>query len=211
MEIARGLITELDAPKAKAKAILPDMDDMETDWLPVLQTFTKGAASYAMPRVGQQVYVVFLDDQALEGLIIGGRYSEKSPPPESVALPDCYWSLEDGTKIHLKPDEIIIETPGNLTAKADGDANVAVGANATITVGGAADLTAGGAVTVESGSIAKIKASEITLDASTVKITGALEVANTAKITADATIGGKSFLAHVHTSAQPGTPTSPPN
>ena len=210
MEIARGLITKIDPKNAKAKAKLPDMEALETDWLPVLQTFTKGAASYAMPRIGQQVYVVFLDEHAKEGLIIGGRYSQKNKPPEALTKDDLYWSLEDGTKIRLTPNQIIIETPGNLTAKASGDANITIGGSVTAKIGGDANITVGGSITAESGGATKLKAPQITLDAPTVQITGKLQVTGTVQ-TMDAISSGKSFLTHVHTSALPGIPTSPPN
>jgi phage baseplate assembly protein V len=195
IDCVRGTITQLDPAEVKAKAKLPDMGGIETDWLPVMQTLTKAANSYTMPRIGQQVYIIFMDEHATEGVIIGGRYSKKSPPPNGVAQDDCYLSLEDGTKIHIKPGEIHIETPGDITLKAAGDL--------TADVGGSAAIKTGGAVTVEAGGNATIKASQITLDAPLVKVTGNIE-------TQDVISSGKSFLTHKHTSSQPGTPTTPP-
>ena len=197
MIAAIGIISDTDAAKAKAKAKLPDRGGIETDWLPVLQLFTLGAMSYAMPRLGQQAYVVLFGETAADGFIFGSRYSSPEPPPRAAAEPDWYLALEDGTKIHLiKDGGISVETPGTATIKAGGD----IAAEA----GGSAKIKAAGALDAEAGGNATIKAAEIKLDAPLVKITGALEVAQ------DATIGGKAYLPHRHASAAPGSPTSTP-
>jgi phage baseplate assembly protein V len=243
MQGYRGLVKELKPGECKAKAILPDLDNLETDWLPVPQTFTHGARSWAMPRIGQQVYIFFLDDEHLDGLIFAGRYSQKDKAPEMDA-PDLLWELEDGTRIHAAPGLIEIETPGDVKVKADGDieaeADGAIKAKAQ-SIEAEATTTAtikALTITAEATANATIKAVAITLDAPAVTCTGSLTVAGgimagggtmtatqaltitapsitlNAPVTAtdvttpSANIGGKPFLAHIHTA--PNGPTSPP-
>jgi phage baseplate assembly protein V len=195
MQIIRGVITQLDPKAVKAKAELPDMDGMETDWLPVPQFFTVGAKSFHLPRKDEQCYVFFLDAEGIDGFIVLSRYSQKATPPDGVAEKDFYLSLEDGTKLHLTEGFLKIETPGDIQAKAGG--------NAKIEAGGAATVKASEA-TIETSGKTTIKANEIALDAPLVKISGKLEVA------VDAEIGGKQFLVHKHTCAAAGSPSTPP-
>jgi len=180
----RGFITALDPKTVKAKAKLTAHDDMETDWLPVPQIFTTGARAFYLPRIGQQAYVFFLDDEGLQdGFILCARYSEKHQPPDGVGEKDFYLSLEDGTRIHLAPKKITIETPGDITAKASGkieakaDGDITAKSGAAIEAEAKTSITAKApTVTVQATISATIKAPAITLDAPAVSITGSLAV-----------------------------------
>jgi len=201
MHIYRGLITEVDKNTVKAKAKLPDLDDIETDWLPVPQIWTHQAKAFHLPRIGQQTYIFFLDDEHLDGFILGGRYSDKDKPPAppEITPDDLYFCLEDGTKLRLSKNLIDLYTPGHIKATAEG--------NITAEAAGNINATAGGSATLKAGTI--------TLDATTVTITGALTVQSTIDATdiitaPDATLAGKIFSAHKHTSAPSGSPTTPP-
>jgi phage baseplate assembly protein V len=187
----RGFITDVDTAKVKAKAKLTANDDMETDWLPVPQIFTAGARAFYLPRIGQQAYIFFLDDEGLQdGFILCARYSEKHTPPDGLAKEDFYLSLEDGTLIRLALGKVTVETPGdiaakaggNIEAKADGDitakaqnitakATMAIEADAGTTIEAKA-LT----ITAQATAAATIKAPAITLDSAAVTITGNLIV-----------------------------------
>jgi phage baseplate assembly protein gpV len=195
----RGLITAVDAKEVKAKAVLPDLDGLETDWLPVPQIWTHGAQAFALPRKGQQAFVFFLDDAHLDGFIMAGRYSAKDRPPDCEA-PDLLFLLEDGTKILAKPGLVAIETPGDITAKAGGDAKIRATGSVEAKAGGDAKVQADGSIEAKAGAsikaqagasieakagttlmaqataMATIKAPAITLDAPLVTVTGALSV-----------------------------------
>jgi phage baseplate assembly protein V len=99
----RGSITDTDPKEAKARATLPDLGGIETDWLPVPQILTHGASAFQLPRVGQQAYVFFLDDEHADGLILSGRYSDKDRPPADLRPEDLYFGFEDGTAVRFAP------------------------------------------------------------------------------------------------------------
>jgi len=180
MEGYRGLITAVDAAQAKARAQLPDMDQIETDWLPVAQTWTHAARSFALPRIGQQAFVFFLDQDLQDGLILAGRYSDKDKAPPDLAPEDLYFRLEDGTRIQIAKGNgplgavIEIETPGavivkasknieahtkaDLIATAAGDLIASVKGDAVLDIGGNLQADAGGAIMATAGSSATIEA-----------------------------------------------------
>ena len=205
MQLHRGIIIELKPDEAKARAILPAMDGMETDWLPVAQHWTHRGATYQMPRMDQQVYVIYAADHAADGLILASLYSQKHPvptPKEGLEADSYFISTADGTKLHIKPGYVYISTPGDIEAEAKG--TITASAAGAIHAETKSSLTAKAAssATVEAGSQATIKAPQITLDAPQVTITGALKVAN------DAVISGKSFLGHRHGGVMSGTSTT---
>lgn len=176
----RGLVHQVQGYRVRVK--FPDLDGLITDWLPVAQLVTLGARSFLMPRQGAQV-VVLLDEHGEDGVVLPGIYSQADPPPGCDAAA-FYLEQEDGTKLILEAGKITLDTPGDLVAKAGGQATV--------------------------------EAPQITLKGS-VKIEGSLEVSDAVdlksglKVANDATISGKSFLTHTHTSSSPGSPTTPPN
>jgi phage baseplate assembly protein V len=233
----RGLITKVDPKTVKVKAVLPDMEGIETDWLPVPQLFTTGALAFHLPRVGQQAFIFYLDDENIDGFILGGRYSEKHPPPEDLKPNDLYMEFEDGTKIHVfVGSRVQIETPGdiqaiaggNVTIQADCHIQATADGNLTATIGGTATIEADGAITAKTKSSltaeatgnATLKAPQITLDASAVSITGTLKVDGAlstpsasisgALTAGTALIGGSPYAAHIHTAPPSGGPTTPP-
>ena len=179
----RGIVKQVDAAAFKARVQLPDEDGILTDWLPVLAVCALGARLRALPRLESQV-VVLLDEHGEDGAVLGGVYSQADPAPAGGALL-VDLEMEDGTRITLDPDAslVAVDTPGTLTAKA--------GQAATLE---APAITLKGPVTIE-GTLA------VTENATLQK---ALTVSN------DATIGGKAFLQHKHTSAPSGSPTSVP-
>jgi len=173
----RGFITAVDPEKVKAKAKVTANDDMETDWLPVPQIFTTGARAFYLPRIGQQAYIFFLDDEGLQdGFILCARYSDKHKPPDGLAKEDFYLSLEDGTLIRLALGKITIETPGDIVAKSGGDIEAKADGNIKAEAALSIEAKAGTTLTAEAKLTATIKATAITLDAPAVSITGSLAV-----------------------------------
>jgi len=103
--------------------------------------------------------------------------------------------------------DLVAEVDGTATLHVVGDVVVTGDANVTATIKGDLQATVDGNAT--------LKAAKIVLDGpvectGTFKATGAAEFGDTLSTTGDATIAGKSFVGHTHTSAASGSPTSPP-
>jgi len=210
--------------------------------LPVAQILTHGARSFAMPRIKQQVFVLFFDDEWDDGVVFSGRYDAADDPPPKETPPlaekDLFLDVEGGSFIRVTPKDggadvsakatgvVNVEVDASLNAKAsivsvkvdeaavvDSQKGVEVKANNAIQVESNTKVLLGAAkraatVTLSASSVV-IEAPSITLKGA-VKIDGPLTATQTVAVTGDATIGGKSFLQHVHTSAAPGVSTLPP-
>lgn len=75
-----GLVSQVDDAKGLARCKLPDLDDLETYWLRVLQRGTGTNKDYWMPDVGDQVMIV-ADENLEDGCILGAIYSDADQPP----------------------------------------------------------------------------------------------------------------------------------
>jgi phage baseplate assembly protein V len=144
----RGLITATDPKEVKAKIALHDLDGIETGWLPVPQMWTHGAGAFHLPRVGQQAYAFFLDEEHIDGLILSGRYSDKDRPAADLSADDLYLGFEDGTAVHFAPSPdpqeslIATRTPGALTITAGKNIEIASAANISAAAKGSIALVA---------------------------------------------------------------------
>ncbi|MCX8016412.1 MAG: phage baseplate assembly protein V [Rhodocyclaceae bacterium] len=75
-----GIVTALDATTQRVRVRLPDLDDLETHWLPVLSFRTRRDRITHLPDVGEHV-AVLLDPQGENGLVLGALYSARDPAP----------------------------------------------------------------------------------------------------------------------------------
>lgn len=75
-----GIVSQVDDKKGWARCKLPDLDNLETYWLKVLQRNTKDNQVYWMPDVDEQVMII-CDENLEEGCILGALYSEADKPP----------------------------------------------------------------------------------------------------------------------------------
>ncbi len=75
-----GIVSQVDDKNGWARCKLPDLDNLETYWLKVLQRNTKDNQEYWMPDVDEQVMVI-ADENLEEGCILGAIYSEADRPP----------------------------------------------------------------------------------------------------------------------------------
>jgi phage baseplate assembly protein V len=75
----KGIVAEI-GDMGRVRVRLPEYDDLITDWLPVVQSATLGARTWAVPRVDTQVVV--LAGLGLEdAVVLGAIYSQPDPPP----------------------------------------------------------------------------------------------------------------------------------
>jgi phage baseplate assembly protein V len=75
-----GIVTALDATTHRVRVRLPDLDDLETYWLPVLAIRTHRDRVEQLPDVGDHV-AVLLDPHGEDGVVLGALYSARDPAP----------------------------------------------------------------------------------------------------------------------------------
>lgn len=151
---AFGIVTAVDAGRGWARARLPEYDNLETAFLPVLQRRTHRDKALDLPDVGEQV-ALLLDLRGEDGVILGAIWSEVAPVPQTDGADVDVRRYADGTVLRYD------RTAHRLTADVQGEIVAACT--------GKADVTAEGPARVES------KAA-LTLAAPTITMRGALSM-----------------------------------
>lgn len=151
---AFGIVTAVDAGRGWARASLPEYDNLETAFLPVLQRRTHRDKALNLPDVGEQV-VLLLDLRGEDGVILGAIWSEVDPVPQTGGPDVDVRRYADGTVLRYD------RATHRLTADVQGEIVAACT--------GKADVTAEGPARVES------KAA-LTLAAPTITMRGALSM-----------------------------------
>jgi phage baseplate assembly protein V len=173
-------------------------DNLVTQWLPVLMQSVGHNKFYALPDTGDQVAVAMQDADI--GVVLGAFYSATQDTPAGVS-----------------GDVSMLEFPDGVSVKYDRSSK-------ELTITGEAKIS------VEADTV-NVKANTIEIEASTehtgnVKINGNLEVNGSMSGSGNLTVDGNvnadgevkanasgasvSLSTHVHTSASPGSPTTPP-
>ena len=205
---AFGLVTAVDARRGWARVSLPEYDNLETAFLPVLQRRTHRDKALDLPDVGEQV-VVLLDFRGEDGAILGAVWSDADPVPQPEGPDVDVRRYADGTVLRYD------RAAHKLTAEVQGEISVACT--------GRADVTADGPARVESRSALTLAAPTITMRGAlsmqgyeggptTAEIDGSLTV-NRGDVTVpgnDVKAGGVSLQGHVHGGVMPGGGTSGP-
>lgn len=102
----------------------------------------------------------------------------------------------------------IFDCGNNATVNVGNNASLSVGNNASVNVGSATSLNSGSSIDVTAGSAVNVTAPDVIINGN-VTINGTAHITGATTCDADATIGGKSFLSHMHV-GNLGAPTSPP-
>lgn len=173
----------------------PDIDDLLTQWLPVVHSKTQDDKQFWTLDIGEQVKCL-MDDRLEDGCILGAIYSEVDVPPTED--PDEYGiNFKDGAWFSYN------RRTGLFTALIIGDAVIEVGANLNVKVGGKADVDVagnlfakvGGTSFVDSAGNVTLKAPKVTLDTPEVhclhalKVTGAITAQSTLSVAGAVTVG----------------------
>jgi len=118
-----GIVSQVDDKKGWARCKLPDMDNLETFWLKVLQRNTKDNQVYWMPDVDEQVMII-CDENLEEGCILGAIYSEADKPPVDKrdkyhvkwkADPESFFEFDrEESTLTIKCKKIVIELEENM-------------------------------------------------------------------------------------------------
>jgi phage baseplate assembly protein V len=95
-------VTDIHDPKklGRVKVLLPACENNETDWMNVLLPAAgQGKGLVMLPDKGDQVLVVFLNNDPARGVVLGGIYGASKHPPD--------WGIEGG-----KVQRYTVMTPG---------------------------------------------------------------------------------------------------
>ncbi|WP_044180924.1 phage baseplate assembly protein V [Phytobacter massiliensis] len=75
-----GIISDIDETTVLVRVTLPECDNLQSNWLPVLQRNTQDNKDYWLPDMGEQVEVL-LDDNGEDGVVLGAVYSTVDTAP----------------------------------------------------------------------------------------------------------------------------------
>lgn len=177
-----GIVAAIDAAKHAVRVTFPALENMQSDWLPVITLGAGGNQFYCLPDIGALV-VCLMDARGESGSVLGAIYNNSdSTPASNQELHVLQYS--NGTRIEhdRSTGNVLIKTNGVVTVDAD------CVVQKTLTVNGLLTYTAGMA---GSGG-----------GASAATITGSLHA------TEDITAGNISVQKHTHTEQGDGAPTS---
>lgn len=85
-----GYVTDIDDPEhlGRLKASLPSFENAETDWMTVvLPAAGKSKGAIMLPDVGDQVLILFLNNDPARGVVAGSVFGSSQQPPD--------WGIED--------------------------------------------------------------------------------------------------------------------
>lgn len=140
-----GFVTALDAAGCRVRVRFPDLDGLESYWLPVLRPKTHQDKHYCLPDVGEQV-ACLLDGAGEEGVVLGAVFGDRDPAqgggPDVFEIgfgngdvlrhnrADGSWfiqcagpvTVEAGGPVVVKAPSVTLDTPqttctGNLTVQ----------------------------------------------------------------------------------------------
>ncbi|WP_226883367.1 phage baseplate assembly protein V [Neisseria yangbaofengii] len=145
-----GTVSAVDEAGHNLRVRLPALENMETDWLPMISPAAGSNQFYSLPDEGELV-VCLLDARGETGCVVGAVYNAADKPP---AADKDKWvrRFKNGTVIEhdRKTGDVLVQTQGVVTI--DADAIV----KKTLTVNGLFTYTAGMAGSGGGGAAAKI-------------------------------------------------------
>jgi len=109
-----GFVSALDAAGCRVRVRFPDLDNLESYWLPVLQPKTHQDKHYCLPDVGEHV-ACLLDAAGEDGVVLGALYGQRDPAP--VADVDRHHlAFDDGTQIdyNRRTHHLVIHCVGEV-------------------------------------------------------------------------------------------------
>lgn len=178
-----------------AKVRFPDIDDLLTQWIPVMHSKTQDDKQFWTLDIGEQVKCL-MDERLEDGCVVASLYSEADVPPTDdvdeygVTFKDGGWfsyNRRTGLFTALIIGDAVIEVGANLSVKVGGKADVDVAGNLFAKVGGTSFVDSAGNVT--------LKAPKVTLDTPEVhclhalKVTGAITAQSTLAVAGGVTVG----------------------
>ena len=185
-----GIVIECDDARHALRVKIPALEDMPTDWLPMITANAGSNRFYALPDVGEMVACV-LDARGEGGVVLGAVYNDADPTPANTRDIWCK-EFTNGTRIEhdRSTGKVTIDTPGEVLVKAG--SKVTIDSPETETTG---NLLVQGSLTYMGGMTGSGGAG------------GATAIINgTLKTTDDVVAGNISLTGHDHTEGV-GSPT----
>jgi phage baseplate assembly protein V len=175
-----GCVTAVDAAAARVRVRLPDLDDLETFWLPVLVPRTHRDRWEVMPDVGDHV-ALLLDARGETGVVLGALYSARDPAPGG-ASDITRVTFADGTVIGYDrtAHRVTATVRGAVTIVTDGPVTIEsprVTCTGEVVVDGR--LTARGGMAISGGTGA------------TATVTGPVEIQGSVRVQGDIEASGR--------------------
>mgnify|MGYP002754590515 CR=1 FL=1 len=140
-----GTVAAVDASRHALRVTLPALENLQTDWLPMLTLAAGGNQFYSLPDVGELV-VCLLDAQGESGAVLGAIYNDADPAPASHA--DLHvLQYSNGTRIEhdRRTGDVLVKTSGKVLVQASA---VTIDAPETTTTG---NLLVQGSLTYQGG------------------------------------------------------------
>ncbi|NYT80872.1 phage baseplate assembly protein V [Alcaligenaceae bacterium] len=128
-----GIVTGVDYQACRVRVRLDDRDGVETYWLDVPQRNTQGTQRRpVLYEIGEQVRVL-LDEDGVEGVVLGGVYSSAEPPPVADETTD-YVRFRDGTSViyDMAGGELEVNVVRTVRVVAAESVHVTAGTDATV-------------------------------------------------------------------------------
>lgn len=185
-----GIVSAVDEAAHNLRVRLPSLENMETDWLPMITPAAGGNRFYSLPDEGEQV-VCLLDARGENGVVLGATYNTADKPP--AASKDVWMRrFKNGTVIKhdRKTGNIDVQTQGTVT----------IAAPDTIITG---NTTVMGLLTYQGGMSGSGGAGAAAV------IDGAVQATGVISSDSDVTANGISLTVHTHTGDSGGATGTP--
>lgn len=200
-EFRIGYVSSIDYENGLCEVHYPDRDDTVTEKVPFISN-----REYRMPEVEDIVAVLHPGDSPEDAVVLGTIWNEKIKPAEGKkGIYRKEYSNKDGQayrKFDADAKELTDKVRGKKILEAESLEIKVGGATVTVSKSGAVTINSPAGITIKATGTMELSASTITASAGTVNINGG---------GGDVVVSGKSLVNHTHTSAAPGSPTSPPN
>ena len=200
-EFRIGYVSSIDYENGLCEVHYPDRDDTVTEKVPFISN-----REYRMPEVEDIVAVLHPGDSPEDAVVLGTIWNEKIKPAEGKkGIYRKEYSNKDGQayrKFDADTKELTDKVQGKKALEAESLEIKVGGATVTVSKSGAVSINSPAGITIKATGTMELSASTITASAGTVNINGG---------GGDVVVSGKSLVNHTHTSAAPGSPTSPPN
>ena len=140
-----GTVAAVDAARHALRVTLPALENLQTDWLPMITPAALGNQFYSLPDVGTLV-VCLLDAQGESGAVLGAIYNDADPTPASNAELHVL-QYRNGTRIEhdRSTGDVRVTTSGKVLVQAS---EVTLDAPQTTTTG---NLLVQGSLTYQGG------------------------------------------------------------
>lgn len=145
-----GIVSDRKPEGCLVRVTLEELDNLATDWLPVLQRGTKSNKGYWLPDIGEHV-VINTDEDIENGVVIGTIYNSEDTPDAALAGIGvrALKLVQDGAAVFVATVKAAAGGAFSLWAK-KGISVESESANLTLAAGTDLVASAGGKVAVSS-------------------------------------------------------------